>query len=111
MSRMYHQDMNRGRRRLLRILVTGGIAATVAAGPGLPAADAVVPPKTCGKISVNGRTYQVKADQLTCSQARSLAKTYISTRRTPRGYRCKQPSRSIRAYCSRGVRVFFAIKR
>ena len=36
-----------------------------------PAASAIVPPKDCGTITVHGKKYNIKADQLKCTKART----------------------------------------
>jgi hypothetical protein len=87
-------------------------AAALAAAPAT--APAVVPPRDCGNMSVSGKRYQVKVDQISCSSGKSHAKTYIRSASKPRGYSCKRyPSRKnrVRFYCNNGRRIFFAIRR
>lgn len=95
-------------RRLLLVsaLVIAGVAAA-------PAAQAIVPPSDCGMTTVKGQRYNIKADQLKCSTAKPHARRYLSTRRKPSGYTCKNYSGStkLKFRCARGSRVFFAIKR
>jgi hypothetical protein len=55
-----------------------------AAGP----AGAIVPPKNCGKLTVKGKTYNIKADQLKCTKARDYSADYLRTRDKPRYYKC-----------------------
>ena len=76
-------------------------------------AMAVVPPKNCGMQTVSGKRYQIKADQIRCSTAKSHSRRYLSTGDRPSGYRCRNYTRStkLRFRCARGVRVFFAIRR
>jgi opacity protein-like surface antigen len=91
------------------------IAAAAAAALCVPtAATAVVPPKNCGTMSVNGKRFQVKADQISCSSGRDHAKRFLRNGRKPRGYRCRDyPSKRGRVdfYCNNGRKIFFAIRR
>ena len=89
-----------------------GAAALAVAGAG-PAA-AVIPPKNCGTMTVKGKRYQVKADQISCSSGRDYARRFILRGSKPRGYRCRDyPSRKRRVdfYCNKGRKIFFAIRR
>ena len=84
----------------------------LAAAPAL--SPAVVPPRDCGRMSVSGKRYQVKVDQISCRDGKSYAKTYITRRTKPRGYTCKRyPVRRNRVsfYCNNGRKIFFAIRR
>lgn len=93
------------------------LAATAAVGAlalGAGSAPAVVPPRDCGNMSVSGKLYQVKVDQISCSSGKRYAKTYLQRHTKPRGYTCKRyPARRNRVtfYCNNGRRVFFAIRR
>ena len=58
--------------------------AAFAAGP----AGAIVPPKNCGKVTVKGKTYNIKADQLKCTKARDYSVDYLRSRDKPRYYKC-----------------------
>jgi hypothetical protein len=80
--------------------------------PGVDA-GAVVPPRNCGNMTVGTKTYNIKADQLRCRTARTYSRRYLRTRERPRGYRCRNYGRTtkIKFRCSRGIRVFFAIRR
>ena len=97
---------------MIRALLLATAAAALLALPTL--ATAVVPPKNCGTMTVSGKRYQVKADQISCSTGRDHARRYLRTGRKPRGYRCKDyRSRrgSVDFYCNNGRKVFFAIRR
>jgi hypothetical protein len=91
------------------------IAAAVAAILSLPTlTSAVVPPKNCGTMSVKGKRYQVKADQMSCTTGRDHARRYLQNGRKPRGYRCRDyPSKKGRVdfYCNKSKKIFFAIRR
>ena len=69
---------------LLTTLAAALFAATLAAGP----AGAIVPPKNCGKVTVKGKTYNIKADQLRCTKAREYSIRYLKTKGRPSGYSC-----------------------
>jgi hypothetical protein len=88
------------------------IAATFAAGP----ASAIVPPKNCGTVSVKGKTYNIKSDQLRCPKAREYSVRYLKTRSKPAAYKCFTYSgSSIKFRCVAAKynpdRTFYAIKR
>jgi hypothetical protein len=72
-----------------------------------------VPPTDCGRLSSGAERYTIKADQLRCPTARRHARTYLRSHRRPHGYRCRDyhGGTAITFRCSRGVRVFFAIRR
>ncbi len=100
-------------RRLLALLILVLLASLAAAGPAGTPARATVPPVDCGTLSVKGKRYTIKADQIRCADARTASKRYLSARRRPAGYRCADygSSTKLRFRCSKGVRVFFAIRR
>ncbi len=94
--------------RLLLIAVAAAALLLPAAAP------AVVPPKNCGSMTVKGKRYQVKADQISCKSGRDHAKRYIERHRAPGGYKCKDLSKSknkVNFYCNNGRKVFFAIRK
>jgi hypothetical protein len=102
--------VNRSTIRLAAL--SAATAGALAAGPAI--APAVVPPRDCGRMSVDGKRYQVKVDQIACKSGKSYAKTYIQRRTKPSGYTCKRyPSRKNRVafYCNNGRKIFFAIRR
>lgn len=75
-------------------------------------AGATVPPRTCGSLVVAKRNYVVKADQIRCATAIKHAKSYLTSKRKPAGFRCKDFKDSAMTFrCSKGVQVFFAIRR
>jgi hypothetical protein len=91
-----------------------GIVAALALAIALPtAAPATVPPKNCGMLSVGSKRYQIKADQMRCSTAKTYSSRYLRRHSKPRGYRCNDYGRStkLKFRCSKSVRVFFAIRR
>ena len=74
---------------------------------------AIVPPTDCGIITVKGKRYDIKSDQLRCRTVRPWASRYLSTRRKPSGYTCRNfgSQTKLKFRCSRGIKVFFAIRR
>jgi hypothetical protein len=91
-----------------------GIAALVALAMVLaPAVPATVPPKNCGKLSVSGKRYQIKADQIRCTTAKTYSRRYLRSHSRPSGYRCNNYGAytKLKFRCSKGVRIFFAIRR
>ena len=89
------------------------VAAALVLAP-IQRAGATVPPKNCGVMTVKGKRYQIKADQMRCSTAKRYSRRYLSSGRRPSGYRCKNFRASdtkLRFRCAKGVRVVFAIRR
>jgi hypothetical protein len=95
-------------RALLIVAILGSIAA-VAATP----TSAVVPPKSCGKMNVDGKRYKIKADQLRCKKARRYARAYLRSHDEPTGYDCEDfgAGTRIEFRCQNGIKVIFAIRR
>jgi hypothetical protein len=63
-------------------------------------------------MSVNGKTYNIKADQLRCTRARRYARRYLTSRSKPAGYSCRTYTNSaLKFRCSKGIRVYYAIRR
>ncbi len=86
--------------------------ALFAAGP----AGAIVPPKNCGKLTVKGKSYNIKADQLKCTKARDYSEAYLRSHDKPSGYKCYSYSGSaIKFRCIATKynpdKTFWAIKR
>jgi hypothetical protein len=98
--------------RLGRWTITIGLAVAVLALVA-PSAPAVVPPKDCGKMKVDGQSYRIKADQLKCDQARKYARRYLARGDRPRGYDCDNfgGGTRIEFRCQNGIKVIFAIRR
>ena len=58
------------------------------------------------------RNYIIKADQIRCATAMKSAKTYLTSKRKPAGFKCKDFKGSAMTFrCSKGIQVFFAIRR
>ncbi len=74
---------------------------------------APVQPRNCGKITVKGKRYQIKADQVRCAVAKERARDYLRTSSRPSGYRCRSydSGTALKFRCWKGKRVYFAIRR
>jgi hypothetical protein len=98
------------RTRIL-VVATATLAVAVALAP--YQAWAPVPPRNCGMLDAKGKRFNIKADQLRCRRARRYARRYLSERRRPRGYSCRDYGRDTRIEfrCSKGSKVLFAIRR
>jgi len=84
--------------------------ALVGATPALT--SATVPPRDCGPLTVANRHYVIKADQLRCTTAKTSAKNYLVSHRRPKGFSCRDFKGSKMTFrCSKGIQVFFAIRR
>ena len=105
---MHRRPIARMRRAALALGVTSALLAVPAAP-----SPAIVPPTDCGRMTVKSKRYTIKADQLRCTTARKHASGYLSTHRRPRGYSCHDFDREtkLKFRCSRGIKVFFAIRR
>ena len=88
------------------------VVAVLLAGSAVQAAQATVPPRNCKIITVGGKRYNIKADQIRCPKARTWSATYLRAHRGPSGYRCRDIRGSRMVFrCLRGDRSFFAIRR
>lgn len=96
-------------RNLVAVLIAGLLSAAAL----IPAkAGAIVPPRNCGILEVNGKRYNIKADQLRCRPARKYSKRYIASHWKPSGYSCRGYRNSaLKFRCSKGIRVYYAIRR
>jgi hypothetical protein len=85
------------------------VACAVLAAP----SAAIVPPTDCGVIHVKGKPYDVKVDQLRCRTVKPWVTRYLSVHRRPSGYTCHDFGKEtkLKFRCSRGIKVFFAIRR
>ena len=86
---MQRWQISRGGRPVLALVMAVATLAVLA-----PHSPAIVPPRDCGTLTVK-------------------AKRYLSTHRRPTGYTCRNFSgeTKLKFRCSRGVKVFFAIRR
>jgi hypothetical protein len=74
---------------------------------------APVAPRNCGMMTVKGKRYQVKADQIRCRTAKTWTRRYLRDADRPGGYRCRNYSSgtALKFRCWKRQRVFFAIRR
>ena len=90
------------------------LAAVLAAATVLPTtAPAIVPPKACKAIKVDGKKHRIRADGVTCRFARRKGRIFLDTRREPRGYDCdKYPGSSLKTFnCAKGTtKKFYGLK-
>jgi hypothetical protein len=91
------------------MLIIAGVVLAVTAPP----SPAPVPPKDCGFMTVKNQRYNVKSDQLRCKRARKFSKHYLKGDGKPKGWSCQNygSETAIEFRCSKGVAVFFAIRR
>jgi hypothetical protein len=77
------------------------------------ASPAPVAPVNCGMITVKSKRYQVKADQIRCSTAKTWTRRYLNSSWHPRGYSCRKggSSTQLKFRCWKHERTYFAIKR
>ena len=96
-------------RTLVALLIAGAISAAVF----VPVqASAIVPPRDCGILSVSGKRYNIKADQIRCRPARRYSKRYIASHWKPSGYSCRGYRNSaLKFRCAKGIHVYYAIRR
>jgi hypothetical protein len=96
----------------VRVVVVAAVLAALAASMLPSGVGATVPPRTCGPLVVAKGNYIVKADQIRCTSAMKSAKAYLVSKRKPSGFKCKDFKDSAMTFrCSKGVQVFFAIRR
>jgi hypothetical protein len=89
-------------------------AIALAACLALPAAaPAPIAPRDCGDMRMRGKTYQVKADVISCKTAREHVKRRFTRGTKPRGYTCRRqaPGSRVKVYCNNGKKLFMAIDR
>jgi hypothetical protein len=77
------------------------------------ASPAPVAPVNCGMITVKSKRYQVKADQIRCTTAKTWVRKYLGSRWHPSGYTCRNgdSSTQLKFRCWKHERTYFAIKR
>ena len=93
------------------VVLTAMVVLVAALAPA--SAWAPVAPRNCGMLEANGKRFNIKADAIRCTRARRYARAYLEQSSEPRGYSCRDYGRgtSIEVRCSKGSRVFFAIRR
>jgi hypothetical protein len=93
---------------LIRAAIAAALATALLAG-----SAAAYPPITCGRVTVNGKRYVVKAHGPSCTTAIRGVKGFITHHTSPRYYKCKSYGGDIPAYCIGAIakyqkRYFFA---
>jgi hypothetical protein len=96
-------------KKLALVALLTGLAALTS----VTSAPAVVPPRDCGFIKLKGHRYNVKADQMRCSDAKDDLRDYaLRGKRPGKGWTCKTyKDQSLRYRCYKGQREFFGIRR
>jgi hypothetical protein len=91
----------------MRALVVGlAVAAVLAAVPA-----AAYPPRTCGRVTQQGKAYVVRTHGPSCGTALRGVRTFLAHHRSISGFRCRSYAGSVPAYCkdrTHKFRYFFA---
>jgi hypothetical protein len=101
--------LNLARCVVVSMLVAAGIALA-----GAPGASAVVPPKRCGKLEVEGKTYKVSTHRRECDFARKWSKRYLKSGEHPNGWSCATypPEETRIAFsCRKGQASYYATRK
>ena len=61
-------------------------------------------------MSKGSADYRVDARVIACSSAKTWVKRYLKRRAKPRGWSCVDPPGSIRVYCSKASKAFWATR-
>ena len=105
---MPRSSLQRMRSILALAAAVAGLALFPAASPSLPRP---VPPKDCNFMTVKGKRYNIKADQLSCRKARRLAGRILNGGGDGKFTCQSNPTADIRLYCRNGNSYIYAIKR
>ncbi len=88
--------------------------AAVVVAAALSAASAVPAPAahgtSCGVVPKRSSDYRVTARVISCRSARKWVKRYLRDRGKPGGWSCVDPAGSVRVYCSRGSKAYWATR-
>ena len=93
-------------RKRLAIVVVMVAAFSLPTAPSAPASHG----KDCGIVSAGSRDYRVSARAMSCRSARKWTGRFLREGSRPRGYTCVNPAGSIRVYCSRASRSYWATR-
>jgi hypothetical protein len=96
------------RSTLALVAAVAGLALFPAVSPSLPRP---VAPKNCNFMTVKGKRYNVKADQLSCTKARRLAARVLNGGGDGKFSCQSNPTGDIRLYCRKGNSYIYVIKR
>ena len=66
--------------------------------------------KSCGIVSKGSADYRVDARVIACRSAKTWVNRYLKRRAKPRGWSCVDPPGSIRVYCSKASKAFWATR-
>ena len=91
-----------------RLAIAAVLAAALAAGGASPATAAHG--KSCGIVAKGAADYRVDARVIACRSARTWVRRYLKRRAEPRGWSCVDPRGSIRVYCSKASKAYWAAR-
>jgi hypothetical protein len=91
-----------------RFAIAAVLAAALAAIPAAPAPASHG--KSCGIVSRGSADYRVEARVISCRSAKTWVKRYLKRRAKPSGWTCTDPPGSIRVYCSRATKAYWATR-
>jgi hypothetical protein len=101
----YWANLARVKRRLAIATI---LAAGLAAVPAQPAPASHG--KSCGIVSRGSADYRVAARVISCRSAKTWVKRYLKRRAKPSGWACTDPPGSIRVYCSKATKAYWATR-
>ena len=90
---------------LALVFVTGLVLAFLGASPAAASHG-----KGCGVVSKGSGDYSVRARVMSCRSARKWVRSYLRNGARPSGFSCVDPAGSIRVYCSRGSKSYWATR-
>ena len=92
-------------KRLAVVLAASAALAVASPGPAGAAHGS-----SCGVVSKGSSDYRVTARVIACRSARKWVRRYLRDRDRPRGYSCVNPAGSVRVYCSRATKAYWATR-
>jgi hypothetical protein len=66
--------------------------------------------RSCGIVARGSGDYRVDARVISCRSAKTWVKRYLKRRAEPKGWSCVDPSGSIRVYCSKASKAYWATR-
>jgi hypothetical protein len=90
----------------LAVVLLAATAVAAASAPPAPASHGT----SCGIVSKGSSDYRVTGRVIKCRSARKWVRRYLSNRDRPSGWSCVDPAGSVRVYCSRGSKAYWATR-
>ena len=87
-------------------MAVAGLALAAQGAAPAPAAHGT----SCGIVSKGSADYRVTARVIACRSAKTWVRRYLKRRAKPRGWSCTDPSGSIRVYCSKASKAYWATR-